>query len=73
MGAYAHVVGITETGNGIAHVHPMGEEPAADTDRGSSPLTFHIEPKQAGFLKIWAQLVIDGEEIFVPFGIIVGG
>jgi hypothetical protein len=73
MGAYAHVVGITETGNGIAHVHPMGEEPAADTDRGCSPLTFHIEPKQAGFLKIWAQLVIDGEEIFVPFGIIVGG
>jgi hypothetical protein len=71
MGAYAHVVGINETGNAIAHVHPMGEEPAADTDRGSSPLAFHIEPKQPGFLKIWVQLIIDGEEIFVPFGVIV--
>lgn len=68
MGAYAHIVGFGEAGDSVAHVHPMGEEPKAETDRGTAPLSFHIEPAVSGFIKLWAQVRYDGKDLFVPFG-----
>lgn len=71
MGAFAHVVGFTEDYNSVLHVHPMGKEPSSDTERGGPKLEFHIEPEKAGFVKLFAQVRIDGKDIFAPFGITV--
>lgn len=69
MGAFAHVVGFTEDYNSVLHIHPMGKEPTSDTERGGPKLEFHIEPKTAGFVKLFAQVRIDGKDVFAPFGI----
>lgn len=69
MGAFAHVVGFTEDYNSVLHVHPMGKEPTNDIERGGPKLEFHIEPEKAGFVKLFAQVKIDGKDVFAPFGI----
>jgi len=68
MGAYAHIVGISEDWTTIAHVHPMGTEPTSESDRGGPAIDFHLEPKHAGFLKLFAQIRVDGHDVFLPFG-----
>lgn len=69
MGAFAHMVGFYEDYETIAHIHPMGKEPTEDTERGGPTLRFHIEPEQAGYLKLFAQVQIDGKQVFAPFGV----
>lgn len=71
MGAFAHVVGFTEDYKSVLHIHPMGKEPTSDTERGGSKLEFHIEPKTAGFVKLFAQVKIGGKDVFAPFGVLV--
>jgi hypothetical protein len=71
MGAFAHVVGFTEDYNSVLHVHPMGKEPTSDTEHGGPKLEFHIEPKKAGFVKLFAQVRIGSKDIFAPFGLTV--
>ena len=71
MGAFAHMVGFYEDYETIAHIHPMGAEPTKDTERGGPTLRFHIEPEQAGYLKLFAQVQIDGKQVFAPFSILV--
>lgn len=71
MGAYSHIVGISEDWTSIAHVHPMGTEPTKPGDRGGPAIDFHLEPKQAGFLKVFAQIQVDGRDVFLPFGVVV--
>lgn len=69
MGAYAHVVGFYDDYRTIAHLHPMGAAPKEDSDRGSSPLTFHFKPERAGFVRLYMQVSISGQEIMFPFGL----
>lgn len=69
MGAYAHLVGIAEDWTSISHVHPMGTEPTSASDRGGPAIDFHIEPTRAGFLKLFAQIKVDGKDVFLPFGL----
>lgn len=71
MAAYAHIVGIAQDWQTIAHVHPMGAEPARDSDRGGPDIAFHLEPKRAGFLKLFAQIRVDGRDVYLPFGVLV--
>ena len=71
MGAFAHIVGFNEDLNSVIHIHPMGEEPSKLTDRGGPLLKFHIEPEKSGFIKLFAQVKINGKEVFAPFGIMV--
>ena len=71
MGAFAHMVGFYEDYASIAHIHPMGEEPNEDTERGGPTLRFHIEPEQAGYLKLFAQVQIGGKQVFAPFGLMI--
>lgn len=68
MGAYGHIVGISEDWTTIAHVHPLGSEPTRASDRGGPAIDFHLEPAQAGFLKLFAQVRVDGHDVFLPFG-----
>lgn len=69
MGAYAHIVGIGEDWQSIAHVHPMGAQPHAPGDRGGPTLRFHLEPARAGFLALHLQVRVAGEDVYLPFGI----
>lgn len=67
MGAFAHVVGFYSRQPGVAHIHPLGEEPTSEKDRGGPELMFHLEPAQSGILKLFAQVKRGGKEIFIPF------
>lgn len=69
MSAYGHIVGISEDWETISHVHPMGTEPSKDSDRGGPVIDFHLEPKHVGFLKLFAQIQVDGKDVFLPFGV----
>ena len=71
MEAFAHMVGFYDDYQSIAHIHPMGKEPTDNTERGGPSLRFHIEPEQAGYLKLFTQVQIDGKQIFVPFEVMV--
>lgn len=69
MGAFAHIVAINDDFKTIAHIHPMGEEPSKNSDRGGPELNFHIEPNKSGFWKIWVQVKAKGKDLFIPFGV----
>ena len=69
MGAFAHIVAINEDFKTIAHIHPMGIEPSKSSDRGGDKLDFHIGLNKSGFWKIWVQVKVKGQDIFVPFGV----
>lgn len=71
MGAYAHLVGFYDDYETMAHIHPMGEEPAGAHDRGGPDLMFHFRPERAGFVRLFAQVKIGGKMVFVPFGMTV--
>ncbi|KTD11009.1 hypothetical protein Lgra_1975 [Legionella gratiana] len=69
MGAFAHVVGFSGDHSSILHIHPMGKEPRKESDRGGSDLMFHIGFKKSGYVKLFAQFRIDGQDVYAPFGI----
>ena len=69
MAAFAHGVGFTADLKSVMHVHPMGQEPEMDNERGGPDLSFHLQPAMAGFLKFYVQVQIDGQSKFAPFGL----
>ncbi|MDP1602839.1 MAG: hypothetical protein Q8M03_06190 [Legionella sp.] len=71
MGAFAHIVGFSDDLKTVIHVHPMGKEPTASSDRGGPSLEFHLQADKAGFIKLFAQVKINGKELFVPFGVMI--
>lgn len=71
MGAYGHIVGFHEGFGAVAHIHPLGAEPESDDDRGASPLNFMLHPENPGFVKLFAQVRLDGKEVFLPFSVFV--
>ncbi len=71
MGSFAHVVGFSEDYQSIMHIHPMGKEPETADDRGGPVLHFHIAPNKPGFVKMFAQIRINGQDIYAPFGVMV--
>ncbi len=73
MGAFGHVVAFSRDWGSIEHVHPLGDEPTKDTDRGGPVIGFHMEPANSGVLKIFVQILADGKETIVPFTVNVEG
>jgi hypothetical protein len=69
MEAFAHIVAFNEDYHTILHVHPLGVEPKDLTLRGGPKIDFHLTPTQAGYVKIFVQVKIDGKEIIAPFGV----
>ena len=67
MGAYAHLVGFSEDYHSIAHVHPMGKEPERPEERGYGELRFHLMPSQPGLMRLFAQVQINGKDVFIPY------
>ncbi len=66
MGAFAHIVGFSEDYKTIAHIHPLGAEPTKTTERGGPSLEFHMNPAQAGLMRLFVQVRIDGKDRFAP-------
>lgn len=68
MGAYAHLVVFDEAGRGFAHLHP--QNPFIEKQDPRDPdLRFSFFPGDVGKYRLWAQLMVDGRERFVPFDI----
>jgi len=72
MGAFAHMVAFDDDRRGFAHLHP-GEsiQPVDDSEDFVGSLTFGFRPPSSGHFRLWAQVRIGGEELFVPFDLIV--
>jgi hypothetical protein len=69
MGAFAHMVGFNQDRSEVVHVHPMGKEPENDDARGGPDLEFHISFPSTGFYRLFAQVQIDGKNVFVPLDV----
>jgi len=67
MGAFAHLVAFDRERTGFAHLHPQETDLAQALDPAAPVLHFQVTTPQPGRFVIWAQMVLDGEEIFVPF------
>ncbi len=69
MGAFAHLVVFDEAARGFAHLHPSN--PFLDEQDPHNPdLDFSFQPDRAGHYRIWAQVKVDGAEVYVPFDVI---
>ena len=69
MGAFAHLVAFDETRSGFAHLHPAETDLAKPPDTLHPVLNFKVTIPAPGRYVIWAQVKVDGREIFVPFWI----
>lgn len=68
MGAQAHLVAFDESRTGFAHMHPASLEPVG----GVAPeIPFLFYSTKTGAHRIWAQLQLHGQEVFVPFDVMV--
>ena len=66
MGAYSHLVAFDPQRLGFAHLHP--KNPIVEGQDPRNPdMRFQLELDQPGDYRIWAQVRIDGEDVFVPF------
>lgn len=71
MDAYAHLVAFDEARSGFAHLHPMEADLAQRPDALRPELNFKLMIPRAGSFVVWAQIVLGGQEQFVPFAISV--
>lgn len=67
MGAFAHLVAFDESRSGFAHLHPAESDPTQAPDATQPTLHFKITIPAAGKYVIWAQVILAGQEMFVPF------
>lgn len=67
MGAFAHLVAFDRERTGFAHLHPEETDLTQALDPSAPELHFQVTIPQPGLFVIWAQMVLDGEETFVPF------
>ncbi len=67
MEALAHLVAFDVARSGFAHLHPMDGETPRPAEELEPSLAFKVTIPSAGRFVIWAQVQLDGREIFVPF------
>jgi len=67
MGSFAHLVAIDEQRSGFAHLHPQETDLAAPPDPYEPDLHFNITIPNPGQFVIWAQLILNGRELMMPF------
>ncbi|MFT4901824.1 MAG: hypothetical protein ACI81V_001101 [Lentimonas sp.] len=71
MGALAHLVAFDASRNGFAHMHPL--LPYQSDVAAPSKIPFAFNAVREGHFRIWAQVRIDGADVFVPFDLPVRG
>ena len=69
MGAFAHLVGFNEDAETVFHMHPIGAPISNENERGGPELEFKIYTTKAGFSRLFAQVQVNGRQIYVPFDI----
>jgi hypothetical protein len=69
MTAFAHLVGFNQDYKTVMHMHPKGPPVMDPTARGGPELEFQIYALRPGFVRLFAQVQIDGRSQFVPFGL----
>ena len=69
MQAFAHLVGFNEDGVTVLHSHPRGAPVVEPTRRGGPELEFLIQTFRPGFVRLFAQVQVDGEVKTAPFGV----
>lgn len=67
MGAFAHLVAFDRERSGFAHLHPKEANTGAPPGGDAPRLTFEVTIPERGPYIIWAQLNLDGREVYVPF------
>lgn len=68
MDAPAHLVAFDERCSGFAHLHPgRGTSAIAPQTDAGRRLVFTINVPDPGFYRLWAQLKVDGQDVFIPF------
>ena len=67
MGAFAHLVAFDRERSGFAHLHPRETDLSVPLDPTAPELHFQVTIPTAGLYVIWAQMVLEGEDVFVPF------
>ena len=71
MGAFAHLVGFSEDGKSVLHIHPSSKEPSGLEDRAGPAFAFKFYAPAAGFLRLYCQIRIQGADVFVPFNLTI--
>jgi hypothetical protein len=67
MDAFAHLVAFDEARSGFAHLHPKELDLSKPPDALHPELNFKITIPAPGRYAIWAQVNLDGTEVFAPF------
>lgn len=66
MDSYAHVVAFDPDREGFAHLHP--QNPFLEGQDPMNPeLDFVFRFDEPGLYRVWAQMIVNGEQIFAPF------
>ena len=69
MAAFAHLVGFNQDYKTVMHIHPKGPPVLDPAVRGGPELQFQIYALRPGFVRLFAQVQIDGRSHFAPFGL----
>ena len=69
MNAFAHLVGFNQDYKTVMHMHPKGPPVLDPAARGGSELEFQIYALRPGFVRLFAQVQIEGRSQFAPFGL----
>ncbi len=67
MNAFAHLVGFYDDRETIVHIHPTGGDVLRDDVRGGPSLGFRFFAPKSGLMRLFAQVLVDGKTISVPF------
>lgn len=71
MGSFAHLVGFSEDGKTVLHIHPFGKEPTSAADRAGPGFAFKFYSPAPGFLRLYCQVRANGQDVFVPFNLTI--
>jgi hypothetical protein len=72
MDSFAHVVAFDAAGTGFAHLHPRN--PFTEGQDPSNPeLDFTFRFDQPGHYRVWAQVIVNGRQVFAPFDLMIEG
>lgn len=69
MEAFAHLVGFHENRKDILHLHPKGRPVRNASARGGPELEFVLYATQPGFVRLFAQVQVDGALKLGAFGV----
>ena len=69
MASFSHLVAFHEDLTTVLHIHPKGLPVLGPKERGGPELEFQFYALKTGFMRLFAQVQIDGASKFAPFGI----